>query len=144
MPGFAEMPVYPRFHRPSTNSACAPVSRSFPIFLCATTQELHPATTHNNGTRGTRGAGGRRLARHGTQTAPPSGVQALFAVRILLALVGFVTGAAIAAGTIALATELAHGRPFRNVVRRPVIRVLAAIYAAACGVAGALFAYGLG
>jgi hypothetical protein len=62
----------------------------------------------------------------------------------MLAVVGFVIGAVIAAGTIALATELAHGRTFRDVVRRPVIRTVAGIYVAACGAAGALFAYGMG
>jgi hypothetical protein len=65
------------------------------------------------------------------------------AMRVVLAIVGFVIGAAIAAATIALATELARGRPFRDVVRRPIIRVWAAIYVAACGAAGALFALNL-
>jgi hypothetical protein len=64
-------------------------------------------------------------------------------VKILLAFIGFIVGAVIAAGTIALATELAHGRTFRDVVRRPVIRVWATLYVAACGAAGALFTLNL-
>jgi hypothetical protein len=64
-------------------------------------------------------------------------------VKILFAIAGFIAGAGIAAGTIALATELAQGRTFRDVVRRPVIWTWAAIYVGACGIIGALFAYGL-
>jgi hypothetical protein len=54
-----------------------------------------------------------------------------------------VVGAVIAAGAVALAIYLAHGRPIRDVVRRPVIRIWAAIYVVACGIAGALFALNL-
>jgi hypothetical protein len=60
--------------------------------------------------------------------------------RIIVLVIGFVVGAVTAAGTIALATELARGRTFRDVVRRPVIRTWAAIYVVACGIVGALFA----
>src|SRR4030095_15914077 len=57
--------------------------------------------------------------------------------RVLLAVAGFALGAVIAAGTTTLGTELAQVRTFRNVVPRPIIRVLAAIYVAACGTAAA-------
>jgi len=59
-------------------------------------------------------------------------------MRIIFAIGGFIVGGVIAAGTIALATELAQGRTFRDVVQRPVIRTWAATYVAACGIVGAL------
>jgi hypothetical protein len=86
------------------------------------------------------------MARHGAQTALAirrHGVKYGTAMPLVLAIIGFVTGAAIAASTLALATELAQGCTFRDVVRRPVIRTWAAIYVAACGAAGAFFALNL-
>jgi multisubunit Na+/H+ antiporter MnhB subunit len=63
--------------------------------------------------------------------------------RIILLVTGFGAGATIAAGMVALATLVTHGRVSRDVIRRPVIRTWAAIYVAACGIAGALFALSL-
>ena len=59
---------------------------------------------------------------------------------ILFAISGFVAGSGMAMASIVLATELTSGRTSRE-VRRPVIRILAAAYVIACGVAVALLAY---
>jgi hypothetical protein len=56
---------------------------------------------------------------------------------------GFVVGAIVAAGTVALATELAHGRTFRDVVRRPISECWPRSMVAAGGAAGALFGFNL-
>ena len=39
-------------------------------------------------------------------------------VEVLLALVGFIVAAVVAAGTVAFATELMHGRTFRIALKK--------------------------
>jgi hypothetical protein len=56
---------------------------------------------------------------------------------------GFVVGAGIGAGSLALGTDSVRGRVSQDVMQRPFMRALAVLYIIACGVGLALLAFRL-
>ncbi len=67
----------------------------------------------------------------------------MVSINIIMAIVGFAVGVSLAAGSLALAADSARGHVYRDVLRRPLVMVLAAVYIVACGAVGAILFYGL-
>jgi hypothetical protein len=67
----------------------------------------------------------------------------VISINTIVAVVGFVVGVAIGAWSLALGTDSVQGRLNRDVMQRPIIWALAALYITACGVGLALVAFRL-
>jgi len=67
----------------------------------------------------------------------------VISINTIVAVVGFVVGTGIGAGSLALGTDSVQGRLGRDVMQRPAALALAALYVMACGVGLAVIAFRL-